>query len=305
MQKVVELHSLSANAVDGPEWVKCQALVYAWCGERNRALEQLARLENLPASPSLGHLKFSPKWMICAATRASKRSWLPSLPRSRSSRNANDWDVSERNPETFLGGSGENRWRRNSPEPKTMKTNLLCKIFSIIHAVIFSRPSLSRLRLATAGTLFLAAAGLAATAAMHPPKLPCAAPTVEISDQPYSVVQGVAVDQATNTIYVTSFVAGDQIEDSTIAVIDGRRCSATNASRCTALARMTHVGPAPIWLTFDPATRALYVTNGVTPDYDENNTITVLNTRRVTRRTHQAADRCRGNNHCSRASFEQ
>ena len=39
MQKVVELHSLSANAVDGPEWVKCQALVYAWCGERNRALE--------------------------------------------------------------------------------------------------------------------------------------------------------------------------------------------------------------------------------------------------------------------------
>ena len=148
----------------------------------------------------------------------------------------------------------------------------------IIHAVIFSRPSLSRLRLATAGTLFLAAAGLAATAVVHPPKLPWAAPTVEISDQPYSVVQGVAVDQATNTIYVTSFVAGDQIEDSTIAVIDGRRCSATNASRCTALARMTHVGPAPIWLTFDPATRTLYVTNGVTPDYDENNTITVLNT---------------------------
>ena len=62
MQKVVELHPLSANAVDGPEWVKMQALVYAWCGEHNRALEQLARLENLPAGPSLGHLKFSPKW---------------------------------------------------------------------------------------------------------------------------------------------------------------------------------------------------------------------------------------------------
>ena len=62
MQKVVELHPLSANAVDGPEWVKCQALVYAWCGEHNRALEQLATLENLPAGPSLGDLKFSPKW---------------------------------------------------------------------------------------------------------------------------------------------------------------------------------------------------------------------------------------------------
>jgi hypothetical protein len=62
MQKVLELHPLSANAVDGPEWVKCQALVYAWCGEHNRALEQLATLENLPAGPSLGDLKFSPKW---------------------------------------------------------------------------------------------------------------------------------------------------------------------------------------------------------------------------------------------------
>ena len=39
-----------------------RALVYAWCGEHNRALEQLATLENLPAGPSLGDLKFSPKW---------------------------------------------------------------------------------------------------------------------------------------------------------------------------------------------------------------------------------------------------
>ena len=62
MQKVVELHPLSADAVDGPAWVLWQALVYAWCGERNRALERLARLENLPAGPSLGQLKFSPKW---------------------------------------------------------------------------------------------------------------------------------------------------------------------------------------------------------------------------------------------------
>jgi hypothetical protein len=158
-----------------------------------------------------------------------------------------------------------------------MKTNLLCKISSIIHAVA-SRPILSRLRLAGAGTLFFAAAALATTA-MHPPKLPWAVPTVEISDQPYSAVTGVAVDPATNTIYVASLVEGDQIEDSTITVIDGSRCSATNASRCTALARMTNVGPAPIWLTFDPATRTLYVTNGLTPDYDENNTVTVLDTR--------------------------
>ena len=73
-----------------------------------------------------------------------------------------------------------------------MKTNLLCKIFSIIHAAIFSRPSLSRLRLATAGIFFLAAAGLAATAAMHPPKLPWAEPTVTVGSNPV----GIAVDAA-------------------------------------------------------------------------------------------------------------
>src|SRR6266550_1931027 len=90
-------------------------------------------------------------------------------------------------PETFRDGSGENRWKRNSPEPKTMKTNLLRKIFSIIHAVIFSRPCPSRLRLAAAGTLFVAAAGLAATAAMHPPKLPWEVPTVTVGNNPVGI----------------------------------------------------------------------------------------------------------------------
>ena len=62
MQKVVDLHPLSADALNGPDWVQSQALVYAWCGERDRALEQLAKLDNLPAGPSLGDLKFSPDW---------------------------------------------------------------------------------------------------------------------------------------------------------------------------------------------------------------------------------------------------
>ena len=85
---------------------------------------------------------------------------------------------------------------------------------------IHSRPRLSRLRLAAVGTLFLAAAGLAATA-MHPPKLPWAVPTVTVGNAP----GGVAVDPVTDTIYVTN------IDDGTISVIDGRKCNARNASR--------------------------------------------------------------------------
>jgi YVTN family beta-propeller protein len=135
-----------------------------------------------------------------------------------------------------------------------------------------------RLRLATACILFGGAAGLAAIC-LHPPRLPWAVPTVAIADNSYNAVTGVAVDPATNTIYVASLVLGDQIQDNTIAVIDGRRCSAMNASHCTRLAQLTNVGPAPFWLTFDPATRTLYVTNALTPDYNENNTITVLDTR--------------------------
>ena len=135
-----------------------------------------------------------------------------------------------------------------------------------------------RLRIAAGAMLFAAAAALAATAIMPPPKLPWAAPTATIADNPEaSLTTGIAVDQATNTIYVAAWNANDTIENSVVKVIDGRRCSAINASHCTPIATMTNVGPAPFWLTFDPATRTLYVTNGLTVDYGENNTISVLN----------------------------
>jgi DNA-binding beta-propeller fold protein YncE len=151
-----------------------------------------------------------------------------------------------------------------------MKTNLLCKISSIC-AMIFSRLCPSRLRLAAAGTLFLAAAGLAATAAMHPPKLPWAVPTVTVGNAP----GGVAVDPLTDTIYVTN------IDDGTISVIDGRKCNARHASRCAPIATMTNAGllPPNFWITFDQTSGTLYVTNGLTATGDDGNTITVLNGR--------------------------
>ena len=110
-----------------------------------------------------------------------------------------------------------------------------------------------RLRIAAGAMLFAAAAALAATAIMPPPKLPWAAPTATIADNPEaSLTPGIAVDQATNTIYVAAWNANDTIENSVVKVIDGRRCSAINASHCTPIATMTNVGPAPFWLTFDP-----------------------------------------------------
>ncbi len=134
---------------------------------------------------------------------------------------------------------------------------------------IHSRPRLFRLRLAAAGILFLAAAGLAATAAMHPPTLPWAVPTVKVGKAPI----GVAVDRATNTIYVAN--SGDN----TVSVIDGSTCNATDASHCSPIAKLTHVGPSPIALAFDHTTGTLYVTDGLKRNGDDGNTIAVLNGR--------------------------
>jgi YVTN family beta-propeller protein len=136
----------------------------------------------------------------------------------------------------------------------------------------------SRLRLAAVGILFVGGAGLASVC-LQVPRLPWTVPTAAIADNPYNVVSGVAVDPITNTIYVASWVAGDQVSENTIAVIDGRRCSAQNASHCARLAQFVNVGPGPTILTFDPVSRSLYLTNALTADYQENNTVTVLDTR--------------------------
>ncbi len=131
---------------------------------------------------------------------------------------------------------------------------------------IHSHSGLSRLRLATVGTLFLAAAALAATA-MQRPTLPWAVPTAKVGNNPI----GVAVDRATNTIYVANALSNS------VSVIDGSRCKAEDATRCSPIATLTHVGPSPILLAFDQTTGTLYVTDGETTTGEDGNSIAVLN----------------------------
>jgi serine/threonine-protein kinase len=64
MRKAVELLPIAADAVDGPAVARTQALVYAWCGEGDRALEQLALIAKIPSGPDPGVLKFDPAWDI-------------------------------------------------------------------------------------------------------------------------------------------------------------------------------------------------------------------------------------------------
>jgi serine/threonine protein kinase/Tfp pilus assembly protein PilF len=62
-RQAVELQPIAKDSLDGPTWVANLALVYAWTGERDRALEQLEIVATLPgAAPTYGDLRFNPCW---------------------------------------------------------------------------------------------------------------------------------------------------------------------------------------------------------------------------------------------------
>lgn len=58
----VELAPLSHNALDAPIRIRVLAEVYAQLGEGDAALEELARIVELPGGPDYGRLKFDPVW---------------------------------------------------------------------------------------------------------------------------------------------------------------------------------------------------------------------------------------------------
>ena len=84
--RAVELTPIAKDAVNGPDFIKNLALVYAWTGERDRALEQLEKIATIPGSLGMltyGDLRFNPCWddlrgdprfdkIVAAAKAASK-----------------------------------------------------------------------------------------------------------------------------------------------------------------------------------------------------------------------------------------
>jgi tetratricopeptide (TPR) repeat protein len=82
-QRAVDLKPIAKDSLQGPQIATTLALVYAWTGERDRALEQLEIVATIPAGPSYGDLKFNPCWddlrgdprfdKIVAAAKAASR----------------------------------------------------------------------------------------------------------------------------------------------------------------------------------------------------------------------------------------
>jgi tetratricopeptide (TPR) repeat protein len=62
-QRAVELIPVSKSAIDGPMLVRYLAVIYAWTGDKDRAIERLAEAAKLPGSfLSYGHLRLNPIW---------------------------------------------------------------------------------------------------------------------------------------------------------------------------------------------------------------------------------------------------
>jgi tetratricopeptide (TPR) repeat protein len=85
-RRAVELQPIAKDSLNGPGNVAILALVYAWTGERNRALEQLEKIATIPGNPltpTYGDLRFNPCWddlrsdkrfdKIVAAAKAASR----------------------------------------------------------------------------------------------------------------------------------------------------------------------------------------------------------------------------------------
>src|SRR5437762_13182311 len=61
-RRAVELMPVSKNAIEGSLLIKYLAAIYAWTGEKDRALEQLDKAVHLPCYLSYGDLRLPPIW---------------------------------------------------------------------------------------------------------------------------------------------------------------------------------------------------------------------------------------------------
>jgi tetratricopeptide (TPR) repeat protein len=65
-KRAAELMPVSKNSLEGPMLIQYLAVIYAWTGEKDRAIEQLAGLADaakLPGSHvTYGNLRLSPLW---------------------------------------------------------------------------------------------------------------------------------------------------------------------------------------------------------------------------------------------------
>jgi len=61
-RRAIELLPITKDSIDGAELMKYMGVIYAWCGEKDLAIEQIAATLKIPNTLSYGNLKLHPFW---------------------------------------------------------------------------------------------------------------------------------------------------------------------------------------------------------------------------------------------------
>jgi TolB-like protein/Tfp pilus assembly protein PilF len=61
-RRAIELLPITKDSIDGAELMKYMGVIYAWCGEKDRAIEQIAATLKIRSTLSYGNLKLHPNW---------------------------------------------------------------------------------------------------------------------------------------------------------------------------------------------------------------------------------------------------
>jgi len=96
---------------------------------------------------------------------------------------------------------------------------------------------------------------------------------------------GVAVDPASDTVYVTNSGPGVDGTGHTVSVINGATCNATETSGCGQTPTTVPVGKWPFFATFDAANHTVYVSNSL------DNTVSMIDAATCNARVRSGCDR--------------
>ena len=61
-RRATEILPFTKDSWTGPIWISYLAQIYAWCGDKDAALQQLKTAAELPTGITYGELKSSPDW---------------------------------------------------------------------------------------------------------------------------------------------------------------------------------------------------------------------------------------------------
>src|SRR5882757_2662830 len=61
-RRAIEILPITKDSIDGAELVKYMGVIYAWCGEKDLAIEQIEATLKIPSTLSYGNLKLHPNW---------------------------------------------------------------------------------------------------------------------------------------------------------------------------------------------------------------------------------------------------